>query len=73
MSTIKIGCLNCRGLASDHIKRRDIFENIEINMILLFLSILTVHQKSNNLGSMSGAIKHFLTPTRAVAGVLLLC
>ena len=26
MVNVKIGCLNCRGLASDHVKRRDIFE-----------------------------------------------
>lgn len=37
MSTIKIGCLNCRGLASDHIKRRDIFEKCRNKYDITFL------------------------------------
>ena len=38
MGNLKIGCMNCRGLSSDKIKRRDIFlkcrENYDISLLI---------------------------------------
>lgn len=58
MSNTKAGCLNRSGLTSDHIKRRDILENVEMNMILHKLSILIVQNKPNNVRPMIIAITY---------------
>lgn len=58
MSNTKAGGLNRSGLTSDHIKRRDILENVEMNMILHKLSILIVQNKPNNVRPMIIAITY---------------
>lgn len=58
MSNTKAGCLNRSGLTSDHIKRQDILENVEMNMILDKLSILIVQNKPNNVRPMIIAITY---------------
>lgn len=37
MAETKIGCLNCRGLSSDKIKKRDIFLYCRQNFDIIFL------------------------------------
>ena len=37
MGSLKIGCINCRGLSSDKIKRRDIFSKCRENYDMVFL------------------------------------
>jgi hypothetical protein len=54
MALLKTGSINCRGLSSDKIKRRDIFLKCRQNMMFLFYLICIVKMKLNHTGDQNG-------------------
>jgi hypothetical protein len=69
MCKIVIGSVNCRGLSSDSVKRREIYSvDIEINMTLLFWWIHTVQKSPRIFGEMNGVIKLCLVHISVAAG-----
>ena len=55
MALLKIGSINCRGLSSDKIKRRDIFLKCRhFSMMFIFYLIHIVKMKLNHTGDQNG-------------------
>ena len=69
MESLRIGSVNCRGLFSDQIKRRDFFDRCRNNFDITFLIDTHSPKAVEKFGSPNGVMKRTLARLNPIVAV----